>query len=209
MNQELWQMIASVNKLLSPLRSPNTPSSVAMIDLMQLRSKVRDQLVDLRLAITQQYSERDAYYVLFPLIAHCDEIIKKIEFGDSQQEWPPLQQEFYQVDDAGDLFYEILDNILSKPEILGLVYEVYYFCLNDGFCGRYSGNSGMASSYLEKLRKHIDLQPLASVPAEPEHKITKRAYFRIPSYSYFIISAALIIMIYWILSNIAQTWTPF
>ncbi|MFU8788585.1 MAG: DotU family type IV/VI secretion system protein [Methylobacter sp.] len=207
MNQDLWKMIVSINNLLSPLRTADAQSSVAAIDLMQLRSKMRDQLVDLRTAITEQYSERDAYYVLFPLTAHCDEVIKKMNHDGLQQAWPPLQQEFYQVDDAGDLFYELLDNTLSKPETLGLVYEVYYFCLSDGFSGRYSGNPGMAASYLDKLRKHIGLQPLPVTP-ESASKARRRAYFRIPTYSHYIVNVVLFILNYWLLTFMASTWQP-
>jgi len=207
MNHDLWQMIVTLNNFLSPLRAADTQSSVVTVDLMQLRSKIRDQLVDLRTAITEHYSERDAYYVLFPLIAHCDEVIKKMNLGSEQPHWPPLQQEFYQVDDAGDLFYELLDNALSKPETLGLVYEVYYFCLSDGFCGRYSGNPDMAASYLQKLRKHISLQPIA-VTTEPPPATRKRAYFRIPTYSHYILNIVLFIINYWFLTFMASTWQP-
>lgn len=207
MNQDLWEMIVTVNNFLSPLRTADTQSTVTMIDLVELRSKMRMQLDDLRAAITEQYSERDAYYVLFPLTAHCDEVVKKMILESNQLEWPPLQQEFYQVADAGDLFYELLDNALSKPETLALVYEVYYFCLNDGFCGRYSVNPDMVANYLQKLRKPIVLQPIATV-ASAASSARKRSYFRIPNYVYYAGVGVLFIMNYWFLTFLASTWHP-
>lgn len=207
MNQDLWEMIVTINNFLNPLRDAGTQSTVAMIDLMELRRKMRIQLEDLRAAITEQYSERDAYYVLFPLTAHCDEVVKKMILESNQLEWPPLQQEFYQVDDAGDLFFELLDSALSKPETLALVYEVYYFCLHDGFCGRYSINPDMVDTYLQKLRKHICLQPIAAIdPALPG--AIKRSYFRMPNYVYYVGAAVLFIMNYWFLSFLASSWQP-
>lgn len=206
MNQNLWAMVVTINNLLTPLREADKPSAVAMVDIVDLRSKLRAQMEDLRDAVTEQYSERDAYYVLFPLTAHCDEVVKKMIQDSQQLEWPPLQQEFYQVADAGDLFYELLDNALSKPEILPLVYEVYYFCLHDGFCGRYSVNPGRLTNYLQKLRSHISLQPIAVttsvIPA------TKRGYFRMPTYVYYGGAGALLILSYFFLTVLASSWQP-
>ncbi len=207
MNQNLWEMIVTVNNFLSPLRQADVQSTVTMIDLLELRSKMRIQLDDLRAAITEQYSERDAYYVLFPLTAHCDEVVKKVILDSNQLEWPPLQQEFYQVADAGDLFFELLDNALSKPETLALVYEVYYFCLHDGFCGRYSVNPDMVDNYLRKLHKHIDLPPVAAI-APIVASTNKRGYFRIPNYIYYLGVGVLFIMNYWFLTFLASTWQP-
>ena len=115
MNQVTWERIVAINNLLIPLREADTAAAIEIINLVELRSKLRTQLDNLRSAISEQYSERDAYFILFPLTAHCDELIKNLILEIKQLEWPPLQQELYQVDDAGDLFYELLDNLLGKP----------------------------------------------------------------------------------------------
>ncbi|MGZ4953769.1 MAG: DotU family type IV/VI secretion system protein [Methylobacter sp.] len=207
MNQNLWEMIVTINNSLNLLRTADTQSAVTINDLVELRSKVRIQLEDLRTAITEQYSERDAYFVLFPLTAHCDEVVKKMILDSHQLEWPPLQQEFYQVADAGDLFYELLDSALSKSETLALVYEVYYFCLHDGFRGRYGINPDMVDNYLQKLRKHICLTPIAAIaPSLPAE--SKRAYFRVPNYIYYGSAGVLFILCYWFFSVLASSWQP-
>jgi type IV/VI secretion system ImpK/VasF family protein len=208
MNHYLWEMIVIINGYLNPLREADTQSAMAMIDLVALRSKLRSQLEDLRAAITEQYSERDSYFVLFPLTAHCDEVVKKMILDINHLEWPSLQQELYQVADAGDLFYELLDNALSKPETLPLVYEVYYFCLNDGFSGRYTANPDRLAGYLQKLRKHIFLQPIADIDL-PLPVPTRRLYFRMPNYVYYCGAAALLMLLYTFLTVLAKTWEPF
>ena len=206
MNQDLWLKIVTINSFLSPLRVASAQSTMSMIDLVELRSQLRDQLEDLRATLTELYSERDAYFVLFPLTAHCDEVVKMLILDVQHLDWPPLQQELYQVADAGDLFYELLDNALSKPEILPLVYEVYYFCLQDGFCGRYSVNPDRVTQYLQKLQKHIRIQPITA--SSLKSTSTKRSYFRIPSYSYYGASLLLLVSIYFFLTFIASTWQP-
>ncbi len=207
MNQNLWMMIVSINNLLNPLREAETQSTIGMIDLVELRSTIRAQLKDLCAVITEKYSKRDAHYVLFPLTAHCDEVVKMMILESDQSKWPPLQQEFYQVADAGDVFYELLDDALSKPETLALVYEVYYFCLQDGFCGRYSDNRDRVANYLEKLRKHIVLQPIV-VEDPVESTVSKRSYFRMPNYVYYGGAAVLLILVYTFLSILASSWQP-
>jgi type IV/VI secretion system ImpK/VasF family protein len=206
MNQELWLKIVTINSFLSPLRIASVQSTMSMIDLVGLRSQLRDQLEDLRAVLTELYSERDAYFVLFPLTAHCDEVVKMLILDTQHLDWPPLQQELYQVADAGDLFYELLDNALSKPETLPLVYEVYYFCLQDGFCGRYSVNPKRVTDYLQKLQKHIRIAPIMA--SSLRSATTKRSYFRIPNYSYYCASLFLLVLVYFLLTFTASTWQP-
>lgn len=208
MNQNLWEMIVNINKLLNPLRETDDPSIVASFDLVELRAKLRNQLEFLRTAITEQYSERDAYFVLFPLTAHCDEIVKKRILDISQLEWPSLQLELYQMDDAGDLFYELLDTALKKPETLPLVYEVYYFCLHDGFCGRYSINPDRLNDYLEKLRSHIHLQVLEAIALPTTTKVIRRIDFRIMNYVYYGGACLFLLLLYFFLIFQAGYWQP-
>jgi len=207
MSQAFWAKMVTINTILNPLRAAGNESVIAKIDLVELRGKLRAQLEDLRKAVTQQYSERDAYQVLFPVTAHCDELVKKLILDVRHLEWPPLQQELYQVDDAGDLFFELLDNALAKPETLLLVYEVYYFCLSDGFCGRYGINPEKLADYLQILRKHIHLQPIVAT-SFPLPALSKRSYFRIPNYLYYCSVGVLLVLVYCFLLYLASTWDP-
>jgi type VI protein secretion system component VasF len=206
MNYDLWKMIGTFNSLLLPLREVDAKSTPEMIDLVELRSQLRSQLEALRTVITERYSERDAYFVIFPLTAHCDEVVKMMILDTQNLVWPPLQQELYQVDDAGDLFYELLDNALIKLDTLPLVYEVYYFCLRDGFCGRYSLHPDRVTDYLLKLKEHIRLQPITISPLILA--TTKRSYFRIPNYSFYAGAGLLLVLIYYVLTFMASTWQP-
>ena len=207
MKQDLWEIVVTINNALQILRQKSGQAGINMADLIEVRGKVRAELEVLRAAISQQYSERDAYFVLFPLMAHCDEVVQMLILDTHQLAWPPLQWELYQVADAGDVFFELLDNALSKPETLPLIYQVYYFCLKDGFCGRYSGNPDQIAEYLRKLAKHIDLQPLPSSPASEVAPVNK-AYFRIPNHFYYTVAAGLLIAFYFLLCNLASNCQP-
>lgn len=207
MNIEPWEIIASINDCLKPLREADSPAIIATLDLVALRNKVRAQLDRLRSNIIELYSERAAYFVLFPLTAHCDELVKKMILDINHLEWPSLQQELYQVADGGDLFYELLDTVLGKPETLPLVYEVYYFCLSDGFCGRYATNPDRIADYLKKLHQHIILPTLPPSVAESP-TLKKWSNLRIRNRVYYGTALTLLILFYCFLTFLASTWQP-
>lgn len=207
MSIKLWSIIANLHDSLTALRNSASSTALVTADLVELRSHLRAQLEQVRTLITEQYSERDAYYVLFPLTAHCDEGVKKSILDRSHLEWPPLQQELYQVVDAGDLFYELLDTALGKAETLTLVYEIYYFCLRDGFCGRYGGNPDRITDYMEKLHRHIALQPVAEQPSAPP-VLKKWANFRVLNRVYYGGAILSLILFYFFLEFLASSWNP-
>jgi type IV/VI secretion system ImpK/VasF family protein len=207
MSLSFWETIVSINQVLKPLRETQTPQLLAMTDLLDLRSKLRAYLLALRDVISEQYTERDAYQVLFPLIAHCDELIKLSIQENQQLDWPPLQMELYQVANAGDLFFEQLESALKQSETLGLVYEVFYFCLRDGFCGRYSGNPMRLNDYCVLLRQHIRVQPFPSSGLSTT-PVNNRSHFRIPYYFYWVTAIGLLISVYFFLVNLASGWQP-
>ena len=207
MTPDIWELIVNINNVLQPLREADSVAALRMIDLLEARSKLRAQLEGLRLAVSERYSERDAYFVLFPLMAHCDEMVKMRIPVSQQVDWPPLQQELYQVADAGDLFYELLDKALSKPETLALVYEVYFFCLQDGFCGRYSADPDRINEYRQKLRKLIPIPPVTA-EVSPESNPLGGVWFRIPNYAYYLGVAVLLLGFYVFLTDLASSWQP-
>lgn len=207
MKQDLWESVVAINKALQSLRQNAAQAGINMADLIDVRGKVRAELEVLRATVCEQYSEREAYFVLFPLMAHCDEVVQMLILDANKLEWPPLQWELYQVADAGDVFFELLDNALNKPETLPIIYQVYYFCLKDGFSGRYSGNPDQIADYLSKLVKHIDLAPLPTT-AMAERAPAKRAYFRVPNHFYYTIAGTLLVLFYLFLCTLADNWQP-
>lgn len=208
MNQQVWEIIGAINNLLNSLQPLKKSVEIKVIDLVEFRSKLRIELEALRELLIAQYSERDAYLVLFPLIAHCDEFIRKSLLNSDQLNWPSFQEEFYKVDDAGDVFYDLLDDLLVKPETLPLVYEIYLFCLRDGFLGRYSVYPQTIAEYVKKLNKHIVLYPLQSKSTQISTP-SKRFFFRIPNYSYYLGAALLLSGVYFLLIFLGSLWKPY
>ena len=129
------------------------PSGVESFDIVGVRAEIRKQLDILRVKLAEQLTERDCYLVVFPIVAYFDEHIKTCYLAEKQLSWPPLQKELFQIDEAGELFYETVDDILRKPQTIPFIYEVYYFCLSQGFQGKYADNPVKISEYMKKLRE--------------------------------------------------------
>jgi type IV/VI secretion system ImpK/VasF family protein len=138
-------------------------------EIVPLRAEIRNKLNFLKARLSEHLTEREVYLVLFPVVVYFDEIVQSKIFHGQHTAWPPLQKELYQIDNGGDIFYDLLDDILRKPETIPFVYEIFYFCLSDGFQGKYTENPVKIKEYQDKLQAKIPLpkvktQEKAEVP---------------------------------------------
>jgi len=173
-------------------------------EIIRLRAHIRTQLDYLRAKLSETLAERDCYLILFAMVAHFDEYVQANYLSDTSQLWPPLQKELYQTDDAGELFYDTLDDILQRPQTLPLVYGVYYFCLNHGFQGRYNDNPVKITEYMRRLRAKIPLQEVGNIPAAPEE--TGQIKYVGSVAWYYGAAAAAIVASYFLLQFAANHW---
>lgn len=134
--------------------------SLATADLVAIRSELRTQLDFLKATLSEQYSERDTYLILFPIVAQIDEVVLGQFLGRIHSGWPSLQKELFQIDNAGEVFFEILDDILLKPQTSLFIFEVYYFCLNYGFRGRFQDNPVKINTYMKNLAVKLEQEEL-------------------------------------------------
>jgi len=175
-----------------PLQTDAVPAEIPAIeDLVNVRSELRTKLDFLKAALEEQYSERDTYLILFPIVAQIDELIQTNFLEAMQTSWPLLQKELFQIDNAGEVFYEILDDILLKPQTPLFIYEVYYFCLDYGFRGRYESNPVKLTDYIKKLQTKLQQEKLAIAPVE-EEKMGRIGHFGSPYWNYLITAGVLV-----------------
>jgi type IV/VI secretion system ImpK/VasF family protein len=161
-------------------------------DIVRIRAELRTQLDFLKAALSEQYSERDTYLILFAIVAQIDELIQTNFLRAMNISWPLLQKELFQIDNAGEVFYEILDDILPRPQTHAFIYEVYYFCLRFWFRGRYESNPAKISEYIKKLQARLKQDELAVAAVEPE-EMGKIKQFGSPYWNYLIVAGMLVI----------------
>ncbi|MBU1341554.1 MAG: DotU family type IV/VI secretion system protein [Proteobacteria bacterium] len=194
MEPELWKAIqhlfdqvdTSFNHLQAagdhdPLKEPD--GSDENMDLIAARSKIREEFDHLRVTLLAYLSEQECYQVLFPLVVYFDEQVQTIFFKEKQISWPLLQKELYEVDNGGELFYNILDSILRKPQTSEFIFEVNYFCLKHGFQGKYVDDPIRIKKYMDKLKDKISIQQMEGTRIFAEETGPMR-YFVSPSWLY-------------------------
>jgi type IV/VI secretion system ImpK/VasF family protein len=182
----------------------SAPGRIQRRDVVEARAEIRTQLDFLRVKLAETLAERDCYLVLFPIVAYFDEYVQTRYLDENQLSWPPLQKELFQIDDAGELFYETVDDLLRKPQTIPFIYEVYYFFLNQGFQGKYVDNPVKISEYMKKLRGKIPVVDLSRVQSASEE--TGQIRLVGSAIWYYLASAAVLVLCYLLLVVFARHW---
>ena len=123
-------------------------------DPIKLRAEVRELLVALKAQLSEHLTEREVYYCLFPLTIHFDEMVLR-SLDAKVQRWAPLQKELFDIDNGGELFFGAIDALLLRDETLPLIFEVFLFCLQNGFQGTYVNSSSRLEEYAGRLKARI------------------------------------------------------
>lgn len=137
-------------------------------DIIEVRADLRNQLDILKIVLSDLHNERETYMILFPVVAHIDEIIQNNVLSTVEMSWPPLQKELFQIENAGEVFYEILEDIINKNQTPNSIYEVYYFCLHYGFRGRYENNPAKIIDYMNLLREKLKVNEEIDISTDAE-----------------------------------------
>ncbi|HEX2734277.1 MAG TPA: DotU family type IV/VI secretion system protein [Polyangiaceae bacterium] len=168
-------------------------------DLVEMRQTVRHTFSELRTSLLDRLAEHDVYYILFPLVVYADELIARATRGASER-WEPLQGEFYEIENGGEMFYQVLDQRLRDAETHPLVLGTFYFCLLDGFSGMHQPSSRRITEYLATLRERFPIAenkfPHVDEPAQKPELVDFPVL-------YYALAAAAVLSVYLLLVFIA------
>lgn len=124
-------------------------------EMIPLRAEIRSKLNVLKTRLSEHLTERELHCVLFPIVVYFDEIVHSQISENYMLKWPSLQKELFQISNGGEVFYELIDDTLRKPDTISFIYEVFYFCLSDGFKGKAAEAPELISEYKRKLEAKI------------------------------------------------------
>ena len=166
-------------------------------DLVKLREGVRKALGSLQKELSAVLTDHEVFYVLIPIVIYCDELVLSVTKG-AVTRWEPLQSELFNIENGGELFYWRWKSGSAQVETHPLVFEVFYFCLNDGFLGMHQGDLRKIEEYKDRLRKRIPVLPAAH-NARPRD--TKGPQVLAFPWRYYAVAASVVVMVY-----LALTW---
>lgn len=137
--------------------------------LHALREETRAYLDGLR---DQMSNVPEIERLMLALILYFDERIMGQLPDTSRHRWEPLQIDWIGSSHGGIEFYRILDRLAQDAQTPAILFEVFYYCLNNGFVGRYGGNQDGVEAYKRYLRSRIapptpDVASARDTPARP------------------------------------------
>lgn len=141
--------------------------------LARLHSELRTKLDVLRDNLSRELTENETYFIMFPLVLLCDEMVMCRLAKEQQTSWPLLQSELFQINYGGDVFYDFVDERLDKPDTPAMVFEVLTFCLASGFVGKFGDSTGKVQRYRSLLAEQLAVQ-MEPLPEQRQRKRRRR-----------------------------------
>lgn len=122
--------------------------------LADLSQRVQERITTLDQTLG---SERGREEVIKALVLYFDERIMVRLPDYLRLGWPLLQIAYTGAPTGGDDFYRFVSDLRAKATTPSLVFEVYYFCLENGFVGRYANDLASIERYQQWIREAIEL----------------------------------------------------
>jgi type VI secretion system protein ImpK len=198
-DRRLSQIYAPVFTLILQLRA-----SHEFGDADVLRRRIKDLLDRAeREALRTGLPSEEARSAKFALVAFIDETILSSDWSQKER-WvaKPLQLEFYDRYDAGEIFFDRLEEMLRQPAQQAEVLEVYYLCMTLGFKGRYLLHDQ------ERLRMLIEetYAALSRVPGlvgdvlsphgRPRGQVATEVQSKLPVWAIVVFAAVIALLVY-------------
>lgn len=161
-SRALWFFVAKVANIIFEARR----SEIGLANLEETRLEIKAILKDMHEFLIERTSDRNAYFVVFAMVALVDENMLQHAQRHALASWSPLQVELFEITDAGTLFYQYIDYFRGRNDIPVVVFEIFYFCLKDGFKGSRISEPEIRDAYQDELKVHI--------PSEPIQLLSKR-----------------------------------
>ena len=122
-----------------------TPETLATI-----RNSLATSMNHLKNNLKQTLDEQSVYLMTFALTALLDEEVQRVlHKTPGNAEWLPLQKQLFDLTNAGEAFFDNLDEILESPQFPSIVFEIYYLALKTGFRGKYEHSPNRIAKYIE------------------------------------------------------------
>lgn len=164
--------------------------------LSTIRNSLSTSMKHLRNNLKQSLEEQSVYLITFALTALMDEEIQRVlKQIPGSPDWIPVQKELFNLTNAGEVFFDSLDEILEASHFTSIIYEVYYFTLKKGFRGKYEHSQNRITKYIEFLSARID-EPTIVRKEKVTKKMAPLPTIKFKIWQYYLAAAALVFCTY-------------
>lgn len=159
--------------------------------LAELSSRVRERIYGLDQTLA---SERGREEVIKALALYFDERIMVRLPEYLRLGWPLLQTAYTGATTGGDDFYRFVSELRARPTTPSLVFEVYYFCLENGFVGRYANDLASIERYQQWIREAIEL-PRVPTDSADTAEVSVRTSKAVAGWVVYAVSLAVVVVV--------------
>jgi len=164
--------------------------------LTTIRNSLATSMNHLKNNLKQTLDEQSVYLITFALTGLLDEEIQRIIHKvPGSAEWVPLQKELFNLTNAGEIFFENLDEILEAPQFPSIVFEVYYLALKKGFRGKYEHSPNRIAKYIEFLADKVQ-EPAIAKKNKVRHELAPLPKIKFKVWQYYAAAAVLVACAY-------------
>ncbi|WP_438011802.1 DotU family type IV/VI secretion system protein [Sorangium sp. So ce321] len=200
MSAALWGEVLAARREIDACIARALPSSaddsIGPDALEALRDAIRARLAKLEATLTGALGRADAAAAMLPIVLELDErVMARLSLGD-RLDWPLLQDGVLRDENGGEVFYARLDALLRPQVKASMVHEVYYWCLEDGFCGRYEEGDPAIERYKGDLQRAMAKPKAQARPEDaPAGAAARPPGRRLPPAVYYTGTAILVALI--------------
>lgn len=119
----------------------------------------------LRAAFGEELNPDEVEDLIRPFVYYLDEWVLRRLSDAEQHLWPLLQQNLFEVDSGGDLFYDFVEEKLRRNDTPPIVFEMIRFCLTAGFTGRLVGQPERIRELTNRISQRIPQPAAVPLPA--------------------------------------------
>lgn len=189
---------------LGPEPAPDAPRERLSPEALEaLARRLTSEVEGLRAALSADLRSEEVEEALQPFVFLVDErVLRRLDDADAPH-WPLLQLRMFGVDSGGDLFFELADSSLRRPDTPPLLFQLLHFCLTAGFTGRNVGHPARIRDYRERLAVRIPQPELQAAPPAVASGATLPTVYDFP-WRYYAVTAFIILalpVLLWRLSN--------
>lgn len=160
--------------------------------LAELNRRVQERIASLGPALAHEPGRDD---VLVALVLYFDERIMGRLPDYLRLSWPLLQIAYTRSTTGGDDFYRFVNERLAKPSTPSLVLETYYFCLEQGFVGRYANDLAGIEHHQRLLRESIELPRISSETADTTAEVSTAETTPVSAWGAYAISLLVVVLV--------------